>query len=90
MREQYSGVYKAIESAIAPYAAMYFPDLEFEEHQNWVRVSRGTKHGNVGKKFFLGGSWHTVTKLAPGNQMRRLSMRIDKCDGTISEIKWEK
>ncbi len=56
-----------------------FPLLIFEEHRNWVRISRDAKHP-VQVPGEENGTRSTAFAL--------LSMRIDKCDGAISEMKF--
>ena len=83
-RDQYLGIYRAIETWAAPGGQYFYPIVKFEEHQNWVRVYRvsGRKDGKPIEPVKIDG------KLAYSGGERALSMRIDKCDGKISEMKF--
>jgi hypothetical protein len=83
-RDTYTGIYLVVEHSFAPIAPYFFPKLKYEEHKNWVRITRTTKDGSKPPdQVFAYGSNHNLRGTTGGIP---LSMKIDKCNGAISEM----
>src|SRR5688572_14765263 len=83
-REQALEIYLAVEK-FSGGAPQFFPILKYDEHRNWVRIYRvsGRKDGKPIQPVKIDGRL-----VHPSVGERALSMRIDKCDGRISEMKY--
>jgi hypothetical protein len=84
-RGVYGGIYQAVEQHYAPFAPYFWQELSFEEHRDFVRIRRIAKGGGKPPDYVKAfGSLRFV------HDQLRISMRIDKCDGSISELRWHK
>jgi len=83
-RSVYSGIYNAWEQWNDPYASYFFPILVFDEHRDYVRVTRitGTEDGKPKRRLLVHGQM--MSPIAP------VSMRIDKCNGAMSQVFFER
>jgi hypothetical protein len=81
-------IYLAVENTFVPIARYFFPQLEYDEHRNWVRISRTIKNGEKPPEHLLayGGNHNLRGDAAPVP----ISTRIDKCTGAISEVVLER
>ncbi|MES2472541.1 MAG: hypothetical protein V4601_06830 [Pseudomonadota bacterium] len=82
-RRVYAGIYQSVEQYYAPLARFFWPALTFEESNNSVRISRVSK-GKPPRRVKALGALRTI------DNTRRISMRINKCNGAISELRFEK
>lgn len=76
----------AVEQAVeGGRSRLFFPVVKYEEHRNWVRVYRvsGRKDGKPIRPAKFEGKL-----VYPSVGERSISMRIDKCDARVSEVKY--
>ncbi len=82
-RRVYAGIFELVEQWYDPHARLFWPELKFEEHRNFVRITRSAP-GKPPRQVQADGRLHFIYNAL------RFSMRIDKCNGAISELRFEK
>src|ERR1700743_3123431 len=84
----YGGIYMAVEQRFAPLGRHFFPVLQVDDSRYWVRITRTTRGGaRPPDRLTIAGAEHNLLGEAGSVPV---IMKIDKCNGAIMEMSFDK